>query len=147
MFRNIEQFAQGHWAKSCSVNIQPQKPQFFPGKALWFLFFFKLFWPHPAACGILVPWPGIKPVPPALEDKILIIEPPGKSWFWSRLSYSRSQWNLRNNASWSTHHGRQSGADPSAGKCLGWVMKIKRFCSSRGSKSCHCIHREGGGLL
>ena len=69
-----------------------------------------------------------------------------KSWFWSRLSYSRSQWNLRNNASWSTHHGSPSVADPSARKCLGWVMKIKRSCISRGSKSCHCVHREGGGL-
>ena len=26
-----------------------------------------LFWPHCVACGILVPWPGIEPVPPALE--------------------------------------------------------------------------------
>ena len=28
------------------------------------LFFF---WPHRTACGILVPQPGIKPMPPALE--------------------------------------------------------------------------------
>ena len=25
-----------------------------------------VFWPHQAACGILVPQPGIKPMPPAL---------------------------------------------------------------------------------
>ena len=26
-----------------------------------------MFWPHCAACGILVPQPGIEPVPPAVE--------------------------------------------------------------------------------
>ena len=31
----------------------------------WNIFFF--FWPHRKACGILVPWPGIEPVPAALE--------------------------------------------------------------------------------
>ena len=29
--------------------------------------FFFFFWPHLAACRIFVPWPGIKPVPPAME--------------------------------------------------------------------------------
>ena len=29
--------------------------------------YFILFWPHCMACGILVPRPGIKPVPPAVE--------------------------------------------------------------------------------
>ena len=33
---------------------------------LRFSFFF-FFWPHHAACGILVPLPGIEPVPPALR--------------------------------------------------------------------------------
>ena len=37
------------------------------------------FWPHPAACGISVPQPGIEPIPPALEGKILTSGPPGKS--------------------------------------------------------------------
>ena len=32
------------------------------------------FWLHPAACGILVPQPGIKPTPPALEGRVLISE-------------------------------------------------------------------------
>ena len=31
-----------------------------------------------ATCGMLVPLPGIKPVSPALEDRILTTEPPGK---------------------------------------------------------------------
>ena len=34
----------------------------------WLIFiFFFFFWPCRVACGILVPWPGIKPVPPAVE--------------------------------------------------------------------------------
>ena len=32
------------------------------------------------ACGILDPWPGIEPMPPALEGKVSTTEPPGKSW-------------------------------------------------------------------
>ena len=31
------------------------------------------------ACGILVPRPGIKPAPPALESEVLTTGPPGKS--------------------------------------------------------------------
>ena len=31
------------------------------------------------ACGILPPWPGIEPAPPALEGKVLTTGPPGKS--------------------------------------------------------------------
>ena len=34
-------------------------------------FFFLIFWPRHAACGILVPQPGIKPTPPALEAQSL----------------------------------------------------------------------------
>ena len=45
---------------------------------LFFLFFF--FWLCPAARGILVPWPGLQPVPPALEVwSLLPTGPPGKS--------------------------------------------------------------------
>ena len=33
----------------------------------------------PVACGILVPWPGIKPVSPALEGRFLTTGPRGKS--------------------------------------------------------------------
>ena len=36
----------------------------------------------PMACGILVPQPGIKPAPPALEGELFITWPPGKSqWY------------------------------------------------------------------
>ena len=33
----------------------------------------------PKACRILAPWPGIKPILPALEDKVLTTGPSGKS--------------------------------------------------------------------
>ena len=33
----------------------------------------------PVACGILVPWPGIEPMSPALEGGFLTTGPPGKS--------------------------------------------------------------------
>ena len=36
----------------------------------------------PAACGILVPWPGIEPASPALEGRFLATGPPGKSLHW-----------------------------------------------------------------
>lgn len=38
----------------------------------FFFFFFLNFWPHlAAACRILVPCPGIEPLPPALEAQSL----------------------------------------------------------------------------
>ena len=33
----------------------------------------------PEACGILIPQPGIKPTPPALEGEVSTTGPPGKS--------------------------------------------------------------------
>ena len=44
-----------------------------------FFFFFFYVWSQLAACGMLVPQPGIEPVPPALEGRVLTTEPPGKS--------------------------------------------------------------------
>ena len=35
------------------------------------------------ACGILPPWPGIKPTPPEMEGEVLTTEPPGKSLWHS----------------------------------------------------------------
>ena len=32
------------------------------------------------ADGMLAPWPGIEPSPPALEGEVLTIGPPGKAW-------------------------------------------------------------------
>ena len=34
---------------------------------VYLLFFFFFFWPYHMACGLLVPQPGIEPVPPAVE--------------------------------------------------------------------------------
>ena len=42
------------------------------------LCFMFLFFGHDA-CGILAPWPGLKPAPPTLEGKVLTTGPPGKS--------------------------------------------------------------------
>ena len=40
------------------------------------LFYVLGFWPQ--ACGILASWPGIEPVPPTLEGKVLTTGPPGE---------------------------------------------------------------------
>ena len=34
------------------------------------------------ACGILVPWPGIEPMSPALQGGFLTTGPPGRQMFW-----------------------------------------------------------------
>ena len=34
-----------------------------------FVYFYFFFWPHRVACGILVPQPGIEPMPPAVEGQ------------------------------------------------------------------------------
>ena len=38
------------------------------------------------ACGILAPWPGIKPAPPSLEGEVLTTGPPGKSLHFSKTT-------------------------------------------------------------
>ena len=35
--------------------------------------------PPPQACGMLAPWPGIEPAPPALEGEVLTTGPLGNS--------------------------------------------------------------------
>ena len=46
----------------------------------------------PAACGILVPWPGIEPVSPVMEGRFLTTGPPRKSQknqgFLSKVCYA-----------------------------------------------------------
>ena len=37
------------------------------------------FLPHPGACGILVRWSGLEPMPSALQGEVLTTGPPGKS--------------------------------------------------------------------
>ena len=50
-----------------------QRFEFGVGFLFVFCFFccFFCFWPSCKACGILIPWPGIKPVPPASEVQSL----------------------------------------------------------------------------
>ena len=45
------------------------------------LFIYLSFWPCCAECGILVPWPGIKPMSPALEAWSLNHWTARKSWY------------------------------------------------------------------
>ena len=45
---------------------------------LWHCFCFYVLVLWPKACRILAPWPGIEPILPALEDKVLTTGPPGK---------------------------------------------------------------------
>ena len=35
----------------------------------WLGFLFSFFWLHHVACEILVPWPGVEPMPPAVEAR------------------------------------------------------------------------------
>ena len=50
-----------------------------------YLLFYVLVFSH-KACGILAPWLGIEPAPPALEGKVLTTGPPGKSHTYFILS-------------------------------------------------------------
>ena len=54
------------------------------------LFLSFMFWFFgPKACGILAPWPGIKPLPPALEGRVLTTRLPRK--FLEDLSFSSKE--------------------------------------------------------
>ena len=44
------------------------------------------------ACGILAPWPGIEPSPPALEGKVLTTGLPGKSLMCWILYFEPNDW-------------------------------------------------------
>ena len=80
-------------SRSCLQNMPPQR-----WVVLFILLFLRFFWCGPfllnllccsfcimfwffglKGCGILSPWRGIKPTPPALEVKILTTGPPRKS--------------------------------------------------------------------
>ena len=51
--------------------LEIQNPRSHPSPAESEAAFFFFFWPRRAACGILVPQPGIKPAPPAVEAQSL----------------------------------------------------------------------------
>ena len=46
----------------------------------------------PKACGILVPWPGIKPMSPTLEGRFLTMGPLGKSFWLSLYPQNPLEW-------------------------------------------------------
>ena len=54
---------------------------------VFFCFFFWccLFWPHHAACRILIPQPGIEPRPCQWQHQVLIAGPPGNSHYHTVL--------------------------------------------------------------
>ena len=62
----------GHF---CFEGITQRCEEMFPwglspkeiGAHVFFFFFFSTFWPHHLACEILVPRPGIEPIPPAVK--------------------------------------------------------------------------------
>jgi len=39
--------------------------------SIWGRYFYSIFWPYNVTCGMLVPWPRIKPVPPVVEVQCL----------------------------------------------------------------------------
>ena len=55
-----------------------------PSEFMMNLFF--CFWSHHVARRILVPRPGIQPVPPAVEAGVLTTGPPGRSLWWTSSS-------------------------------------------------------------
>ena len=59
------------------------------------LLFYVLVFGH-KACGILTPWPGIEPTPPALEGEVLTTGLPGKS----QGNLEKEKWSWKNQAPW-----------------------------------------------
>ena len=47
-----------------------------------FIYLIVYFWPRCAACGVLVPQPGIEPGPQQGKRRVLTTEPRGKSLIW-----------------------------------------------------------------
>ena len=75
----------------------------------------------PRACGILVPWPGIKPESPVLQGRFLTTGQPGKSQFKKK----NQQWN-RAGQIWPSGHSLPTRLNPFLKKIFifylfGWV--------------------------
>ena len=59
-------------ARSADFGGSTENPDFHvKPTTFFFFFFFLIFWPHCAACGILVLRPGLEPAPPAEEAQSL----------------------------------------------------------------------------
>ena len=48
----------------------------------YYYYYYYYYWPRSTACRILVPWPGMEPMPPAVETGSLTTGPRGKSLFF-----------------------------------------------------------------
>ena len=74
-------FAEGFMDRGSMVTWQEKGPLMLECLCFYvcLFVFFLTFWLHPTACGILVPWPGIKPTPSTLEGRVLTTGLPGKS--------------------------------------------------------------------
>ena len=75
------------WHKGCrkTVNLGPSRDNYINNPSLKFYVKKKncfKFWPHHTACGILVPWQGIRPAPPAVRCRVLTTGRPVKSLCW-----------------------------------------------------------------
>ena len=70
-FENYQQTAHAH--QRCSLSLPSiccyEVFWFLPIRATLLFLFFSFFWPHHAVCRILVPRPGIKPGPSAVEAR------------------------------------------------------------------------------
>ena len=109
---------------------------------------FSLYLPCHAACGILIPWPGIEPIPPALEAWSLNHWTPGKSPSFSfKSSNGWKQWT--HNATSSTWHQRVLNLP---GAPLGLQYTTKTWRLERKHKSVpffrwhNCLCRKSHGI-
>ena len=70
----------------------------YTGWELFVCLFNFIFWPYHMACGILIPWPGMEPSPPALEAQSLnqwiTREVPGLGFLIKSLEtpYDKCEW-------------------------------------------------------
>ena len=55
----------------CTVGLSVRGQDLYLCSALYLFFYLFFFWLHPAACGILVPRPGVDPGPPGAEARSL----------------------------------------------------------------------------
>ena len=69
-FTSYQGYMLSAWLITVDINLDHLDEvvfvRFLHYKVTLFIYLF-IYWPHLVACGILVPWPRIEPVPPALE--------------------------------------------------------------------------------
>ena len=73
---------------------------------------FLFLWPYCTACGILVPSPGIEPVPPGLEARSLNLWTAREVWVGSVLSWECFELSMR-----PLHQSKKKKKKPPERKC------------------------------